>query len=197
MSDIRVFVTFPESSVVFAGETLQCKITFKNVAPVPGTPSPKPHFFDGSPMSPRAGSSGSIGGRQLQVPDGRRSGRVSPRSPAPSPGGHQTSFSMVLPPKSPIAPSSSGNDCAAQKHRRSVSIVSIGSDIGETLNVTPGAAQRGGNGGTSPGLGKSRPGKGHGRSASMQTFGTRNLHSTSPNSGRITAVNNYSALAVC
>ncbi|TGZ84984.1 Rgp1-domain-containing protein [Ascodesmis nigricans] len=182
MSDIRVFVTFPESSVVFAGEAIQCKITFKNVAPVPGASSSD----TSNPNQQHPGG----GGRQLQVPvpDGlRSSGRLSPRSPGHSPssghGGHRGSFSMTLPPKSPLLPPPSSATNGSAKHRRSVSIVSISSEVGESLHAPPGAAQMT-RGGSSGGRGKRRPVSGHARSASMQVISSRSPLSTSPNPAR-------------
>ena len=177
MSGIRVFVTFPESNAVFAGETLQCKITFKNVSQKPGTKvvSPSQH---GSPTTSNNGYllEGSPNIRTpkpppLHIPSVDVQGALSPRLPwaRPPSAGHKPSFSQpALTTKSPplqipsITTSPNGRP-PNHKHKRSVSIVSLSSEIGLESG---GRGTRDG-GIRSPPTSASRP-KGHGRSASLQ-----------------------------
>lgn len=196
MSDIRVFVSFPDTPVVFSGETLSCKITFKNIASIPGSShqsnssdSAILHASNSSRTPTRALSPRSpptIGtSRQLQIPE--VSGGRSPRSPLPSPGrGHKPSYSLAgLPQVKSPREARNVNGGEIPKHRRSVSIVSIGSEAGDT---TPNAATGEGwvNGPTSPrvgGWGRSGRG-GHERSSSMQALPSRGTVSA-PNSGEL------------
>ncbi|KAL7275070.1 Golgi membrane exchange factor (Ric1p-Rgp1p) subunit [Rhizina undulata] len=143
MNDIRVYVTFPESATVFAGEKLECKITFKNVSAVPA-PS-RPTSSQVAPVSPTNGfSSGNVlGDRRAKVPplqlsaaDRARSGLISPRIPsAVCTAGHRPSLSLTVPnAKTPISPVPPGpptalNSSTGNKHKRSISIVSLSSDI--------------------------------------------------------------------
>ncbi|KAF8252163.1 Rgp1-domain-containing protein [Wilcoxina mikolae CBS 423.85] len=170
MSDIRVFVTFPESTAVFAGETLQCKITFKNVSPKPGSrggysqagsPTINGHVHPGD----RTQKSPPL---QIPVTDARRSGRISPRLPLSQPpsasykSSHSHTLSSTKPPASPTPSAAGPNGRSNHKHKRSVSIVSLSSDVG---------IESGGRGNRDVGLrspsAQSRP-RGHGRSASLQ-----------------------------
>jgi hypothetical protein len=186
MSDIRVFVTFPESTAVFAGETLQCKITFKNVSQKSGIKG-QPSSLLGSPTSNgyTPGSSYSARNPQpLQVPTTARSGRISPRSHSSRPptAGLQPSFPPSAPSaKSPTAPTSPTATVAGRPshtHKRAVSIVSISSDLGI----------EGGRGGRESGL-RSPPAlpssRGHGRAASLQI--TPGKHAVAPNGSTATS----------
>lgn len=65
-SNIRVFVNW-QDQVVFAGEEVRCTITFKNVAPVPGTgngtgPSTPGFLHPSAGTGSRSGPFGSLGG---------------------------------------------------------------------------------------------------------------------------------------
>lgn len=166
MSDIRVFVAFPASTVVFAGETLQCKITFKNI-------SQKAAGGTGGATNPSRNSSVSSEsslavsnpdrrsrGPPLQIPPGDNR-RVSPRLPASRPpsAGYKPPPSASKPPPSaskppPLPTPSPTPTPGANRHKRSVSIVSLSSDIGDAGGLR------------SPSL-TTRP-RGHGRSASLQ-----------------------------
>ncbi|PWW77556.1 Rgp1-domain-containing protein [Tuber magnatum] len=193
MSDIRVFVTFPESAVVFAGEKLECKITFKNVSPPPG--SQRPHIpVHGSPKANGgfySGASGSaLGGRAapLQSPAaGNRSVTTSPRIPSARPvSHHKPSLSLSVPatksPVSPAPPASAASNGKGHKHRRSISIVSLGSDVG----IEGGGRGQGEEGIRSPPLVQGRQGRGgHSRSSSLQTMPRRSpvlANGSTPNS---------------
>ena len=195
MSDIRVFVTFPESAVVFAGEKLVCKITFKNISPPPG--SQRPHIpLHGSPKANGGGftpgANGSALGSKatpLQLPaTGSRSTTTSPRIPSARPvSHHKPSLSLSVPatksPVSPAPPVSAASSGKGHKHRRSISIVSLGSDAG----IEGGGRGQGEEGIRSPPLVQGRQGwGGHSRSASLQTMPRRSpglVNGSTPNSG--------------
>lgn len=170
MSDIRVFVTFPGSNAVFAGETLECKITFKNTAQKPSTRGPPSSSQLSSPTS----NGYAVGGPRVPLapPLHTRSERTSPRPASarpPSANPKPTTQHTVSTAKSPVLPSqpqSTPNVRANQnhKHQRSISIVSLSSDMG---------SECGGRGpGTRDGVLRSPPPqqrpRGHGRSASLQ-----------------------------
>ncbi|KAI5800033.1 Rgp1-domain-containing protein [Geopyxis carbonaria] len=176
MADIRVFVTFPESNVIFAGEVMQCKITFKNVSTALSSsrgpsqlssPLANGHSFgvNGSTIGERRGS---FVPRQSPIADSKRSERVSPRAP-PSrpPSAHKPSLSMmsVASANSPISPVPTGR--LGHKHKRSVSIVSLGSEAGIELGHGVGRGGSQGDVGLKPLPSPSRS-RGHGRSASLQ-----------------------------
>lgn len=210
MSDIRVFVTFPETSTVFAGEKLECKITFKNVSSVPGSSrgaGPPLHLqkptgnvyglpaTNGSLVAPGVGAGAGVG---AAVAGGRpssragtsqlpattaRSGAVSPRIPAGSgrpTSAHKPSLSLSVPagkvpPTSPVSASGT-NGGIGHKHKRSISIVSIGSEAG-------GLETGGREDSRSPNTqGRARS---HGRSASLHTLPRRSpmLNGFTPTSG--------------
>ncbi|RPB05557.1 Rgp1-domain-containing protein [Choiromyces venosus 120613-1] len=193
MSDIRVFVTFPESAVVFAGEKLECKITFKNTSPPSG--SQRPHVpLHGSPKANggfASGANGSaLGGKAapLQLPvAGNRSAATSPRIPSTrAVSHHKPSLSLSVPaaksPVSPGPPVSAASNGKGHKHRRSISIVSLGSDAG----IEGGGRGQGEEGIRSPSLIQGRQGRGgHSRSASLQTMPRRSpglVNGSAPNS---------------
>ncbi|KAA8893945.1 Rgp1-domain-containing protein [Sphaerosporella brunnea] len=172
MSDIRVFVTFPESPAVFAGETLQCKITFKNVSQKSGPKGPTSSLLS-SPTGNGFSLGNSLGARipplasPLQIPAGRSSGRISPRATSSRPP--STGFKLSLPhappsARSPVVPSSpvaTSDSRSGHKHQRTVSIVSISSDAG----IENGRASREAGLRSPPPMPRSR---GHGRVASLQ-----------------------------
>lgn len=196
MSDIRVFVTFPESSTVFAGEKLECKITFKNVSPIPGANRGVPQLLlqkptangYGLPANGNALGGGKNKGVPLQLPTGLRSGTMSPRLPTGrSSSGHKPSLSLSVPagpkpPASPLPPPSA-NGGIGHKHKRSISIVSLGSEAG----VEGQGRGQGEDGFKSPHTPQGRPARGgHGRSASLHTLPRRSpmLNGPTPNSGK-------------
>ncbi|KAI1666840.1 Rgp1 domain containing protein [Pyrenophora tritici-repentis] len=176
-SNIRVFVQWKDSTV-FAGEDIECTITFKNVAPLQGhdrSPTRRPNGF-------------AMGGerqRKLNVPPVHSSTRPSvsrnssfaSQLPPSNVRGHGPALSLYTPSTtggraSAVPPSSAhgngnsnsngngngngnSNHASAQKHGRSVSIVSLGTDAGTELSHDRGIPIR-------------RPARGHGRSASLQ-----------------------------
>lgn len=175
MSDIRVSVQW-KSSAIFAGDNIECAITFRNVAPVrrrspsPNAPLRGPgfsrerwkdtlptHFTQRAPSNiPRQNSfttvsTADIGGKDLAV------------SPAVSRASEATPLEHHG--QAQREPSSK-----KESHRRSLSIVSIGNSIIEEI-PTQVAPPR-------------RPSNGHSRSASMQILPRRNgFPSPGPTSG--------------
>lgn len=161
-SNIRVFVQWKDSTV-FAGEDVQCTITFKNVA--------NPGGRDPSPARRHTGFARG-GERQRKLPPVHSSTRPSisrnssfvsqiPGSPhlrghGPSASVHAASVAGDV--RSPITPTGAfGNHGRGHKHGRSISIISLGTDV-----ATGGSY----NGSVTP----TRPSRGHGRSASMQVL---------------------------
>ncbi|KAI0385351.1 Rgp1-domain-containing protein [Hypomontagnella monticulosa] len=153
LSNIRVFITWDDQTV-FAGEDIKCHITFKNIAP-----GPSQHHPPQNPLIERS--------RQpspLLSPRSKPNNGLTP--PVPS-RGHRSTLSLTVPPTSsrlrgppqqwtppqPTPPQRPGH-----AHKRSLSIVSIGSaaTIEEQSqgNASPARSQR--------------PARGHGRSASLQ-----------------------------
>lgn len=197
MSDIRVFVTFPESSTVFAGEKLECKITFKNVSPISGANRGAPPLHlqkpAGNGYGPQTNGNALGGvkgkGAPLQLPPGTRPGAISPRLPmGRSSSGHKPALSLSVPagakpPVSPL-PAPSANGGIGHKHKRSISIVSMGSEAG--AEGGGGGRGQGEDGFKSPHIPQGRVARGgHGRSASLHTLPRRspNLNGSTPNSG--------------
>jgi len=170
-SNIRVFVQWKDSTV-FAGEDIECTITFKNVALPEGherSPTRRPNGFAMGGERQRQ--------RKLNVPPVHSSTRPSvsrnssfaSQLPPSHVRGHGPALSIYAPstaggrasavPPSPAHGngngSGSGNNASAQKHGRSVSIVSLGTDAGTELSHDRSIPTR-------------RPARGHGRSASLQ-----------------------------
>jgi len=150
--------------IVFSGEDLECKITFKNV-----TPAPEPSR---SPLYPSEIASNGQRQRktaplQTTVSNPRGSVLPNPRLPQPRDRGHRAAVSLNVPLSSEKVPGSgfrtalqNGSVAHGHKHKRSVSIISLG---GETV-------ERDGEGSQGPGQisAARRPGRGHTRSASLQ-----------------------------
>ncbi|KAK4166169.1 Rgp1-domain-containing protein [Cladorrhinum sp. PSN259] len=182
-SNIRVFVRWHEQ-VVFAGEEVKCTITFRNVArTAPSTPTAATTIttLKPLPLSSRLPNS-ERGPRQPSplAPAGQHA-RAKPSSsglapPSAARGHHKSSLSLSVPsaasrarsgsiqgPWSPPAPSSPAphrNGGQAHSHKRSVSIVSIGSSVGTV-------ADDGQSGSANSGK-SSRAGRGHARASSLQ-----------------------------
>ncbi|CAD6499430.1 BgTH12-03546 [Blumeria graminis f. sp. triticale] len=159
-SDIRVYVEWVESAV-FAGDSIECIITFKNIATIP-TPSEGSHY-----SSPFGGSVSSENPRLiLSVPQKNIHTR-NDRSTQPS-RGHRTALSLNILNKSgpvkPANPTPQGKPSSFQKgnlHRRSVSIIPVG--------IAENSSEQGISYGDI--LERSRRAlRGHGRSASLQIF---------------------------
>ncbi|PVI05840.1 Rgp1-domain-containing protein [Periconia macrospinosa] len=166
-SNIRVFVQW-KNSTVFAGEDIECTITFKNVAP--------PQRSDRSPIRKVNGFAHHGGERQRKLPPVHSSTRPSlsrnssfvSQNAAQNHRGHRPALSLNSPlpvnhDRSPNQPSGSLNNGSttpgARKHAhgRSLSILSIGTDTPTELSYEGTSSPR-------------RPARGHGRSASLQVI---------------------------
>ena len=182
-STIRVYVHWSEPTV-FAGEEVACQIVFKNIAAVPGTPqitsNPKP--ASGS-ISTTTSQRKPVSNAQIAEARGRSNASIS--GPAAQ-RGHRTTLSLNVPVRIPGAdgasntnsPAEAGPKTQGHSHRRSVSIISLGtSDAGggTTVNSTVGNE--------SPRI----PFKKHGRSTSLQIVPRRGGHPAvaSPPSGMV------------
>jgi hypothetical protein len=163
-SNIRVFVQW-KNATVFAGEDVECTITFKNVA--------LPEGRDRSPARKHNGLA-PAGDRQRKLPPvqsstrpsvSRNSSYVSQQQhqppPPPPPRGHRPALSLNTPSaigerRSPVPPNGAiGSSTSGQKHGRSLSIMSIGTDAATETSRDRGAAT-------------GRPARGHARSGSLQ-----------------------------
>ena len=158
-SNIRVFVQWKDATV-FAGEDVECTITFKNVA--------APAGLDRSPVR-RPNGFAPGGERQRKLPPvpsttkpsmSRNSSFVS-QKPPPNLRGHRPTLSLNTPSTlggrgSPAPPNAaSGNKTSGNGHGRSLSIISIGTDAATETGLNRGASPR-------------RPSRGHARSGSLQ-----------------------------
>lgn len=166
--NIRVFVRWDDDSTVFAGEELKCTIAFKNIASpaLPGTSNSHPNQLKPPPPP-----------HQLRPPSSNPSSRLAPptstsalSSTSNPRRGHRSTSSLSVPttkttrnrtgsvPWSPTPlPPSDSHSSNGHSHRRSVSIVSIGSVASVDSQATSNAGST-----------LSRPARGHGRSASLQ-----------------------------
>ena len=131
-SDVRVFVRFKEQCV-FAGEELNCVITFKNVAehaepPTPGLSSLR--HTKRSSISQFAAAQAAAAPNNRLAPAGRLHNARSPsvgRDERPKMG-HQASYSLSTPTTPIPRGHSPSNESMSQKpaaHLRSVSIISM------------------------------------------------------------------------
>ncbi|KAI7464825.1 Rgp1-domain-containing protein [Hortaea werneckii] len=184
-SNIRAFVHWREPAV-YAGEEIECIITFKNIAKPPGqdegedglqtplangvprvrgapsaTHSRRGSYATGRPQSSRAPSAASSRGAPPQPVRGHRPAlSLSVVNSAPRNGLHSAPLQARTP---------TNGGLSGKGHGRSLSIMSLGSDMAsETRTTTAAAAQA-----------SRRPGKGHGRSASLQVVPRQPMH-TSP-----------------
>lgn len=179
-SSLRVFVQWSEQTV-FAGEDIECQITFKNVATPPSQSRTTLHPSNANGSASRAGAQGKAPTASVKSPS-----PLSPRPhPAPQGRGHRSALSLSVPAGSlrsqPVSTSwGSGHPSRAAReggqHKRSVSIISIGASEGgvDDSSVRSGFMER-------P-RGVTR---GHGRSASLQIIPRRHGVSGGPVSGII------------
>jgi len=181
LTNIRVFVQWTEQTV-FAGEDIECQITFKNIAT-----SPAPSRTSLHPQAANGFASGGAKHRKSPSTQLKSPNTLSPR-PTPPNRGHRTTLSLSTPVSVTRSQSGSGSwgggASKASKdgnaHKRSVSIISIGaseSALDEvashgSLNEVPRRAARG-----------------HGRSASLQIVPRRNGLNGGPTSGNIHVLN--------
>ncbi len=164
-SNIRVFVQWSEQTV-FAGEDIECQITFKNVASATIAPKSLSHLPT---------LNGFIPGRErqrrttpLQAPSvlakntAGQNTRVTPSNP-----GHRAAWSLNVPVGTGRLPRGSGTKPTGQSetgteqrsHRRSVSIISLG--IGEAAGDKTGSQH-------SAVEASRKPARGHARASSLQ-----------------------------
>lgn len=170
LSNIRVFIQWADQTV-FAGEDVECEITFRNIAsnPTPARSSLQPPPTNG--FGPRSE-------RQRKPPTGpARSDNVSGPRPAPPVGGHRTTLSLSGPVGADRSQGSGSWAAGHAKppktghaHKRSVSIISIGASEGAADDFTShGSAADG----------SRRMMRSHGRSASLQLIPRRHGGPTS------------------
>ncbi|KAH4907404.1 hypothetical protein HBI80_066520 [Parastagonospora nodorum] len=162
-SNLRVFVQW-KNATVFAGEDVECTITFKNVA--------VPEGRDRSPVRKQNGfAPGGERQRKLPLPPvyssttrptvSRNSSYTTAHKPPSNVRGHGPALSLHTPStpgerKSPVLPSGAfGNNTGGQRHGRSLSIMSMG---------TEGATETSRDRASVP----ARPARGHARSGSLQ-----------------------------
>ncbi len=174
-SNIRVFVLWTEQTV-FAGEEIECQITFKNIAT---TPAPSKTL-----LHPPAANGFAAGGerqRKAHTTQIKANSTPNPRPP-PRNRAHRKSLSLNTP-VGPLQPQSApgswnGGPPKASKdgstHKRSVSIISIGASEGgvEDFKSHGNLPER-----------PRRLSRGHGRSASLQIVPRRNGINGGPTSG--------------
>jgi hypothetical protein len=159
-SNIRVFVQW-KNATVFAGEDVECTITFKNVA-----------LPEGRGRSPGRGQNGfAPGGERLRkLPPvhsstrpsvSRNSSFASQIAPPSHLRGHRPALSLSTPTNAgerrpPASQTGAfGNNAGGHSHGRSLSIISLGTDAATEVNREKSAT---------PG----RPMRGHARSGSLQ-----------------------------
>lgn len=181
MSDIRVSVQW-KNPTVFAGEDIECTITFKNIALVGSVRrSPSPNCHTASHGSHRDRWKETLPVRSANAPTSAMH-RTSPSLTGFSQSHartHKQALSLSSAdgyPKSPIVDITDGisrsSNPEGNKHRRSVSIVSF---RGEAYQETSPHSQL---------LSSGRLGHGHTRAASLHVMPRRNgLLSNGPSSG--------------
>lgn len=164
--DIQVSVRWKEQTI-FAGEDVECSITFKNVAPAEPEVAPKKHtrggsrpingVIDGTNYSPaKSFNPFNFGGHRRLASTGHQP-KSHHRQTASTSLGSPLSFSRSFPPANNA--SIGGGPSSAHRHKRSLSILSVETD---------GTPER--KSGTTPFSPK--PSRGHGRSASVQVAPT-------------------------
>lgn len=161
-SDIQVFVRWKDQTI-FAGEDVECTITFKNVAessPNSGPGEPHSHQRRHSRAVNTSSNSDSFFSLKSPFSQSRRSyskpfHRVTSSLNSPWFGSH--SFPPPSTPSTPRHGPSSGH-----KHKRSVSILSIDGEGGGENTQIPRSPSR------------PKPARGHGRSASLQVLPRQN-----------------------
>lgn len=165
-STIRVYVHWSEPTV-FAGEDVACQIIFKNVAAVPGAPQGTAASKPATPSLPASTSNRKpVNAAQIAEARGRQSNASIPAQAARG-RGHRSTMSLNVPVRIPgqepamnnESASGAGGKAQGHAHRRSVSIISLG-----TSEAGGGASMDGSTGGDNPRV----PFKRHGRSTSLQ-----------------------------
>ncbi|RYP83455.1 hypothetical protein DL769_001358 [Monosporascus sp. CRB-8-3] len=158
-SNIRVFIQWDEQAI-FAGEDIKCKITFKNVAPGPNqNQSRSERSRQPSPLldPSRIKTNDNNNNNGLAPPTPGRGHRSTLSLTVPTAGSRSTGGPQPQPQPQQWPPPQPTPQRPGHAHKRSLSIVSIGSNAtveDQSLNGSPARPQR--------------PGRGHGRSASLQ-----------------------------
>lgn len=180
-SNIRVFVQWLEQTV-FAGENIECEITFRNIAAVPDAPRSVPH--SNSLNGFRIGGEKQRKTTPLQA-SGIQAKNATGQSTRPlvSGRGHRTALSLNVPSNGDRLQQGSAYRSGRQTeagseprpHRRSISIVSLG--IPERAGEEPPAQQNSDES-------MRRPSRGHVRASSLQIVSRRSGNNgTGPLSG--------------
>jgi hypothetical protein len=165
-TNIRVFVQWNEQTV-FAGEDVECQITFKNVASNPPPPRTLLH-----PPSTNGFAAGGERQRKSPIAQVRNNNTLTSRPPPPV-RGHRSTVSLTAPVgigRSPPGPGSwtghSKASASGSTHKRSVSIISIGASESAADDTT--------SNGTAGTVEAQRMMRQHRRSASLQILPRRN-----------------------
>lgn len=169
-SNIRISVEWRDSTV-FAGEEVECTITFKNVAKTSVRDrSPNPNTNGG--VTPRVGRQLTPKLQQSARPSMPRNHSASTLASAQYKKGHRPVLSLYAPSSASVSTAGgqhappNGASGSAHKHGRSLSIISLGSagtgDARSERGLPPPSQ---------------RPARGHGRSASLQVLPGRKLGS--------------------
>ncbi|KAI9718228.1 MAG: hypothetical protein M1812_004218 [Candelaria pacifica] len=163
-SDIKVFIEWNEPTV-FAGEDIGCKITFKNTSAVNGTARTRQATPTSNGFAPGVERQRKNGSLHASNANPKVSTKPNARNQQPRDSGHRSAQSL----NSPLglskgqafgswSSSPNGTASAGEKHKRSLSIVSMGTnDDGQSnpqSHGEPSTAQR--------------PGRNHTRAASLQ-----------------------------
>lgn len=169
-SNIQVFVKWKDQTI-FAGENVECTITFKNVTDSSSEARSGGehglHQRKASRVANRASNSNSDSFFALKSPQGLFSGRRSYSISSQRPPNHRTASSLSSPIGAshsfppPSGPSTPRNWQPGHSHKRSVSILSIDSE-GQP-DKSPSQQNF-----------RARPARSHGRSASLQVAPRRN-----------------------
>jgi hypothetical protein len=176
LTNIRVSVQWTEQTV-FAGEDVECRITFRNVATSPAPSRTTLHPTPANGFAP--------GERQRKSPTPQVKNNIRSNSkPPPSNRGHRAALSLSGPVGVGRPQKGSGSWAVGQgnttttegsTHKRSVSIISIGASDSAIGDVSSQNSKI---------EGSRRAPRGHGRSASLQIVPRRYGLNGGPTSGK-------------
>ncbi|KAI1271507.1 Rgp1-domain-containing protein [Xylaria sp. FL0933] len=190
-TNIRVFIKWDDQTV-FAGEEIRCQITFKNVAPAasPFAPATAPASASlSNPRHPPQSSPRADRPRQPSPLSSPRGGFTNGLNPPASARSHRSTLSLNVPstgsrlrnsvpqwpPPQLPAPPPQPPQKPGHVHKRSLSIVSMGSSATvDEQTYTNGTQAR-----------PQRPGRGHGRSASLQIIPRLGMTTNGPQSAAL------------
>jgi hypothetical protein len=181
-SSIRVFVQWSEQTV-FAGENIECQITFRNVAAIDSISKPLPHFTGFNGFTPRGEKQRKMTSLQTTVAQNKSHTLANTRI-MPISRGHRATLSLNVPTgeggsqRGSVLRNGGPSEVGKKErsHRRSVSIISLG--------ITEGAGDE-----TTSQLGlgeRSRRLRGHTRASSLQIIPRRSGgNGSGPLSGKL------------